>query len=883
MNSHPRHPQNAPLAVAMPRILSSWLVLVGIVLFWLAMPGVAHAAPAAGTQIGNQASATYTDASQASRTVTSNAVVTTVQQVAALTLTSDGARSVSPGGQVVYPHTLTNTGNGSDSFALTSVQSGGFSFSSVTFYADANGDGVADNATPITSTGALSAGGMFRFVAVGTVPGSVSAGKSNSLVLTATSGFTSTVKASNTDTTTVSTNAVINVTKVIDVGRGAPGTGPRTYTLTYTNTGNSAALNLKLTDVIPSGMSYVPKSGRWSVSGGTVLTDEKAASDDQGGILYDYNVSQARQVTAVIARVAPGVTGTLRFQVMVNAGLPPGANPATANTAGYGYNDGVANVGPYSTNTAQFTVTQGAGVSLTGATVASSPQGGTVSFVNQLTNTGNGVDSFDMSLVSSNFPAGTSLSFYQADGVTPMLDSNGNGIPDTGPIEPGAATAVVVQVQLPPGATGGPYALQKRATSKTDPTQLATATDTLNLIVGNSVDLTNDTSGTGAPGNGAGPEAQAVVSKTAAPGSTTRFTYQVANSSSVADSFQLKASTDSSFATTVLPAGWTLVFRDESGAVITGTGVVNAGQVKQVFADITVPAGAAPATVDFFVRAASPTSGASDRIHDAVTVSTVRSLALTPNGSGQVYAGGSVVYNHTITNTGNVLEGDGAASQTALTLAHSAAGFSSTVYWDKNNNGVLDADDPVISDLSALTGGSAGASTSPGLSPAESATLFVKVYAPGSGSPGLQDTTTLTAATTGTVNGVAAPASVSSVDATVVIAGEVSLTKTQALDASCTGVADDAAYSSANTAALPGACVRYRLVVKNVGVANVTGVIVSDATPANTRYHAAVPATTTVGTVSAPADGSAGTVQATLGTLAPGQEAVVRFGVRINP
>ncbi|WP_137896335.1 DUF11 domain-containing protein [Ramlibacter sp. 2FC] len=859
--------------------MAFWLLLAAAA--WLAIPRSAGAAPVAGTQIGNQASATYTDSSQTQRTVTSNAVVTTVQQVAALTLSADGARSVTPGGQVSHPHTLTNTGNGSDSFALAATQSGGFGFTSVSFYADANGDGVADNATPVTATPALAPGAAFRFVVVGTVPVSASSGQTNSLVLTATSGFDAAASASNTDTTTVSTNAVIQVSKAIDLGRGAPGSGPRSYTLTYTNTGNVAATDLTLTDLLPSGMSYLPGSARWSASGGTALTDDTAA-DDEGGISYDYNVSGPRRVTAVIASVGAGVTGTLRFQVMVDDGLPPGANPATANTANYRYNDGSAEVGPYATNTAQFTVTQSAGLTLSGASVASSPQGGTVNFANTLTNTGNGSDSFDMRFGASSFPAGTSMSFYQADGVTPMLDTNGDGVPDTGPLAPGASTTVVVKLQLPPGATGGPYALDKTATSHADPTQSATATDTLGVISGNSVDLTNDSSGAGAPGAGAGPEAEPVVVNTAAPGTTTRFTYYVANGSASADSFALAASTDASFATQALPEGWSVVFRDEAGAVITQTGVVGAGQAKKVHADLSVPAGAAPGTVDFHVRALSPTSGASDRIHDAVTVSTVRSLALTPDGSAQIHAGGSVVYTHRLANTGNVREGDGVASQVALTLANGGEGFSSAVYWDRNHDGVLDADDPVVGDLAALSGGSNGASTEAGLDPGESATLFVKVYAPASAAPGSRDVATLSATTSGTVNGSAAPAVVSSRDTTVVIAGQVSIAKTQAPDAACSGT-PDGAYVATSIAAAPGACLRYRLVVKNVGVASVTDVVVSDATPANTRYHAAVPAATTAGSVSAPADGGSGTVQASLGSLAPGQEAVISFGVRINP
>src|SRR4051812_44240672 len=140
----------------------------------LVAAGLAYAAaPPANTSIGNQASATYTDASNTQRTVTSNTVVTIVQQVASFTLTTDGqAKSAAPGGQVVFPHTLTNTGNGNDTFNLSVVGNGGGSFtlSNVTLHADANGDGIPDNSTAITATGSLAAGATFKFVAVGVVP-----------------------------------------------------------------------------------------------------------------------------------------------------------------------------------------------------------------------------------------------------------------------------------------------------------------------------------------------------------------------------------------------------------------------------------------------------------------------------------------------------------------------------------------------------------------------------------------------------------------------------------------------------------------------------------------------------------------------------------------
>ena len=56
--------------------------------FIASAPRLAHAAPAAGTVIGNQATATYNDAGGTPRTATSNLVQTTVSQVKSFTLTA---------------------------------------------------------------------------------------------------------------------------------------------------------------------------------------------------------------------------------------------------------------------------------------------------------------------------------------------------------------------------------------------------------------------------------------------------------------------------------------------------------------------------------------------------------------------------------------------------------------------------------------------------------------------------------------------------------------------------------------------------------------------------------------------------------------------------
>jgi uncharacterized repeat protein (TIGR01451 family) len=852
------------------------VLALGVTLVLGLATGTALAAPPAGTPIGNQASADYLDASGTPRTATSNLVTTIVQQVASLTLTADGARTSAPGGQVTFPHTLTNTGNGTDDFALTTANlvADDFDLAGLVIYVDADGNGVPDNFTPVTSTGPLAAGGVYRFVVAGGVPGTQVGGDVSQVRVTATSVFDALQTAFNTDVTTVTGNAVISVTKAISASNGPSPSGPYTYTLSYTNTGNQSATALTLTDVIPAGMTYVAGSGRWSVTGATALTDASNA-DAQGvvpnTVVYDFGVTSGGTMTAVINQVAPGASGTLTFQVNVDAGLAP---QVINNSATYAYDDGASIVGPFTSNVAPFTVDQSVALTFTGQTIPSATQGATVSFSNTLTNNGNGTDVFDVTMGAATFPGGTAYALYQSDGVTPLTDTNGNGIPDTGPVAAGASTVVVLRVALPAAATGGPYQVDKTATSWANNTVSATATDELFTIVANTVDVTNNAALPGGAGSGAGPEAVAVTTNATDPGTTTRFTLYVNNTSGVSDNFDLAASTDNTFGAITLPAGWNVTFRDGSNAVITNTGSIAGGGNTLVYADVSVPAGYTAGTVSVYFRARSPVSGAQDRKHDAVSVNAVRALTLVPNNSGTVSPGGTVVYAHLLANNGNVTEGDGAGS--VVTLAHSndQAGWSSVLYWDVNGNGVLDGGDATLSDLGVVGG----------LAPGTSVRLFVQVFAPAGAALGAVNLTTLTATTANVAYVTAVPTPVSATDQTTVINGQLQMVKRQVLDAGCDGT-PDGAYDVLNitTGATPGACIRYEITVTNVGSATVTNVVVNDATPANTTYSAANPASTTVGTISAPAGGATGTISATVGSLAPGQSAVITFGVRIDP
>jgi len=304
---------------------------------------------------------------------------------------------------------------------------------------DADGNGVPDDFVPVTTTGPLVAGDSYRFVAVGSVPGTRLSGDVSNIRVNAVSVFDGAQTTFNTDQVTVSTNAVINITKSVSAPNGASPSGPYTYTLTYTNSGNATATSLRLTDLIPAGMTYVAGSGRWSATGATVLSDADSSDTHgtpPGTIRFDENVATPGAVTAIVNQVPSGQSGSVTFAVNVNSGLPP---QTIGNVARYAYFDGAANAGPFFTNSAPFDVSQSAAVTLTGQTVASALQGATVSFVNTLTNTGNGNDVFDISTSASSFPAGSIVQLFQSDGVTPLTDSNGNLTPDVGPLGPGAA------------------------------------------------------------------------------------------------------------------------------------------------------------------------------------------------------------------------------------------------------------------------------------------------------------------------------------------------------------------------------------------------------------------------------------------------------------
>ena len=77
--------------------------------------------------------------------------------------------------------------------------------------------------------------------------------------------------------------------------------------------------------------------------------------------------------------------------------------------------------------------------------------GASVQFNQTVRNTGElGADTFDLT-VSSSWPT----TLYQADGSTPLTDTDSDGMPDTGSVDQGDSTTIVVKTALPAGAAAG--------------------------------------------------------------------------------------------------------------------------------------------------------------------------------------------------------------------------------------------------------------------------------------------------------------------------------------------------------------------------------------------------------------------------------------------
>lgn len=867
------------------------------------VPAAYAAAPAAGTNISNVASASYTDSTGNSKTVTSNVVTTTVLQVASFTLVSDQTKTANANGQVSLSHTLTNTGNGSDTFNVGVVNNDtrdsttdNYDFTGLNVYLDANKDGIPDSQTPVTAI-TLAAGESVNLIVQATTASSnVTAGDLGKLTVSAISGSDTSISAKNVDTVKITNGAVISLVKSasvknVDATLVSPTAREVEYSLAYQNTGNTTATDVTITDILPAGLTYV--NGSATVNG-TALTDGVDADK--------YNVTGG-VVTLVVPTVVANSGGVLKFKVRVDENVPAGTITNTAEVDP----DGPGTEGKTPSNSNDITVlsvkkgtindsitdafadgvTPKEAAPVDDRITKSTTQGTPVIFGGMGTgvepivihNTGNVTEAFNLIVNKNTLPPGSIVELFKADGVTPLTDTNGDGIVDTGPVASTAVYQVVAKVTLPSGySTASAINTILTSVPVTNPTAKDTITLVIDKVTASTVDLHNgdatDSTGSviGASGKDTG---QYIDKKSAQPGVAINFPLAVTNSGANGDNFNLSTAP-------ALPTGWTVQYylADGSGnpigAAITNTGNIPAAGTVNFVAVVTSPASAPVGDQEVIFKVASPATGLTDVMSDRVTVETNRVLSLQNDRTGQIAPGGTIVYKHTLTNNGNLVEGATTGSLPyTITNDQAANGWVTSLFVDLNNDGIADANELVTgNDLGALA-----------IARGAAVNLLIKVQAPTNATAGTPSSVVFSILPT--VVGGQSVVSLVNTDLTTVTNGQVRLVKEQSL-ANCSSGAATGTYTQNTVSAKPGECVKYKITATNEGNADVTNVVISDATPAYTTLKVianASPVATnaTLNTsTTALTDGSTGTIAAEKTPLAPSTSAVLEFVIKVN-
>lgn len=871
-------------------------------LFIFTYSPVVFAQPKAGSNITNIASGDFYDEQGNLQVINSNPVILTVQPIYSLSLQSNQQNIGTIGSKLNFPHVLTNTGNIADSYKITLNQltNDQFDLENIAVYADRDQNGEPDDNNNLLNTAILNleAGESVAVVVVGSIPVyNISAGNVANFTLTSTSqhDLGNILSATVSDVAKVVDDAVIQVTKAQNISTGKTGT-EITYTFTYSNTGTAAG-HLQLQDSLPNDVTYLSNSAIWGNGSETPLTE---ADDTETGVNQAVKYKYANGLVEFDIASIPALSkGTLSFKVKVN----PNAAEKINNTANYKQykNNTTTLLKDTSTNTVIFTVQQTLGVILNNSSVGNT-DGGTndlltksntftgaakeIQFDNYVWNTGQATDSYNLSITkSANVPSCAVTRLYQSDGRTLLTDSNADGVVDTGSMAATTSKKIVLGVYFPANcvtATNEILDFDVKATSVTDTAITNSTRNRLNNTntAGSSDLYNNDSSGTGI-GAVTSPGGQAWVNKSAVRGGTAVFPLVVENKSTVTNSYNLYASAaeiDVNNISTSLPAQWIVKFYDTSddcqslGNVISSTGNVAAGATKKYCAVVTVPTNTDLANLPIWFAIKSPMNAQADSIKDQVDI-IQRQMTLANDRQGRVNIGGTVVYLHTLKNTGTVVEGNAVGQITFNVIPQNPNDtFTYTLYHDANNNGVIDATDPMINDLSIITGG---------LAPQASIQLLLKVQAPTTATNGMSSVANIVVKANNTIQGLTLD-DLQNTDLTTVDPTQLRLTKEQAKDENCAltlATVSSATYGSTPLQVKPNQCVSYRLTIKNEGATPASNIVINDIVPAYSQLRSGLPPSISQGTIAVNNDQIAGSV----GSLTPQGQASMYFSIRVSP
>jgi len=196
-----------------------------------------------------------------------------------------------------------------------------------------------------------------------------------------------------------------------------------------------------------------------------------------------------------------------------------------------------------------------------------------------VTNLGtSGPDTFDATVVSG--PFGWSVELMEPDGVTPLNDTDGDFLPDTGSLSTGSSKIVIVRVSVPGSVTSGDIE-----------TTVVTFTSSNDANVSRSAMATSIVP---LPGVSIGPGRYFAAN----PGDVVTATMTVKNMGAFPDTIDIIALSDDGWAVTLFKADGTSPLTDTDGDLVPDTGLLPGLGQTDINIQVEVPLGAPMGAVD---------------------------------------------------------------------------------------------------------------------------------------------------------------------------------------------------------------------------------------------------------------------------------------------
>jgi uncharacterized repeat protein (TIGR01451 family) len=413
--------------------------------------------------------------------------------------------------------------------------------------------------------------------------------------------------------------------------------------------------------------------------------------------------------------------------------------------------------------------------------------------------------SFDLS--SDADGAGTPL---PAGWAVVYKDTLGSTITSTAVVNAGDTYQYTAEITTPAGTADGTYPIFFYADGVTVAAASDVKQDALTIDSGlsdNIIDLASLTTATGfgSPGIDAHPDTVSTTTEFVEPGNTATFNLYAINEGGASKAFDLDAYANTALDS--LPTGWTVVFKDSGGTVITSTPTIIVGSTFSYTAEVTPPAAVTELLLPVFFRV-TPSTGSggwnTNFVQVAVQVGLLADLSIVKTvDDATPQQGDAIVYTLTLNNIG-----PNAAAQLEVTDALP----SGVTYVSDDGGGTYD-DATNLWTPAALASG---------------ANVVLKISATiNNGTGGTTITNTATITDSNRIDPVSTNDS-SSVDITVVVPIFSVLKSTITVS--------DPFNGSTNPKAIPGSVMRYNIQITNSGLGNpdVDSMIISDPIPTNT-------------------------------------------------